>query len=56
MKNIVIYDVKIGDKIKCPKTKRAHSKRVFSDPEAEKKLINLDDLEKAFISFELNKA
>lgn len=38
------------------KAKRAHSKRVFSDPEAEKKLLNFDDLEKAFISFELNKA
>jgi SpoVK/Ycf46/Vps4 family AAA+-type ATPase len=38
------------------KAKRAHSKRIFSDPDAEKKLLTQSDLEKAFISFELNKA
>jgi hypothetical protein len=38
------------------KSKRTHSKRVFSNPNAEKKLLTLKDLEEAYIAFELNKA
>jgi SpoVK/Ycf46/Vps4 family AAA+-type ATPase len=38
------------------KAKRSHSKRIFSDPDAEKKLLTNEDLEEAFIAFELNKA